>query len=135
MGFRLCIFLTLATTWTQGIEPERLTSVATIRSLTTEQGNQRLPVRLEGVVTFYHSEWGVLFIHDGKDGICVGVPVALRPKELYVVGTRIGVDGVVGPGEFLPVIWPAAIQVLGSGELPTYERLSAEVMFQPSRDS
>lgn len=135
MDFRLCIFLTLATTWIQGIEPERLTSVAKIRTLTTEQGNQRLPVRLEGVVTFFHPDWGVLFIHDGKDGICVGVPVALRPKEPYVIGTRIGVDGVVGPGEFLPVIWPDAIQVLGSGELPTYESLSAEALFQPSRDS
>ena len=134
MGIRLCILLTLATTWIQGTEPERLTSVTAVRALTTEEGSRKLLVRLEGVVTFYHPDWGVLFIHDGEQGICVGVPVSLRPKEPYAVGTRLGVDGVVGPGEFLPVIWPDAIQVLGSGKLPNYENMSAETLFQPSRD-
>jgi signal transduction histidine kinase len=113
---------------------EPLTSAKVIRGLTAEQGQQKLPVRIEGVVTFYHSDWGVLFIHDGEESICVGIPLELRPEQPYETGDRLHVEGVVGPGEFLPVIWPDAIQKRGKGPLPDYQKVSVEQLFTPALD-
>jgi signal transduction histidine kinase len=114
---------------------EPLTSAREIRHLTIEQAHQKLPVRIEGIATFYHSDWGVLFIHDGDESICVGIPLELRPKRPYDTGTRLRIEGVVGPGEFLPVIWPDTIQEKGKGSLPAYQKVSVEDLFSPALDS
>lgn len=111
-----------------------LTTATEIRALTPEQGQERLPLRLDGVVTFYHPEWGVLFLHDGHDGICVGVPEAMRPAQPFEAGANVHVEGIVGPGEFLPVIWPDSIQVNGTAPLPEYRRVTAEDLFTPALD-
>jgi signal transduction histidine kinase len=116
----------------QNVEP--LKSAKSIRELSSEQGQQRLPVLIEGVVTFYHSDWGVLFIHDGEESICVGVPLEIRPSQSYDLGARLRVKGVIGPGEFLPVIWPNTIDELGSGSLPPYRKVSVEDLFTPALD-
>lgn len=115
-----------------GAEP--ITSVTAIRALSPDQGTQRLPVRLDVVVTFYHPEWGVLFVHDGSDGICVGVPLEMRPPAPFEPGNKVHVEGVVGPGEFLPVIWPDSIQQTGIAPLPEYRRVTAEELFTPALD-
>ena len=101
-----------------GVGAEPLTSITAIRALTPEQGSQRLPVSLDGVATCYHSDWGVLFIHDGHDSICVGISKELRPATPYAQGVKLHIEGVVGPGEFLPVVWPSVIREMGQGELP-----------------
>ncbi len=113
---------------------DALTSITAIRALTPEQAEQRQGVVLDAVTTFYHQDWGVLFIHDGKDGICVGVPKNLRPAVPYAKGTQLHVEGVTGPGEFLPVVLPTLIQKQGSGVLPAYQRVSAEELFLPALD-
>ena len=113
---------------------EPLTTTTAIRALTPEQGLQRLPVSLDGVATFYHSDWGVLFIHDGHDSICVGIAEELRPAKPYVKGAKLHIEGVVGPGEFLPVVWPSVIREMGTGELPEHRKVSAEELFLPALD-
>ena len=114
-----------------GAEP--LTTIAGIRALTAEQRGQNLPVRIDAVVTYYHNNWGVLFVHDGKDGICVGVPDDRRDKG-FVPGTKLHVEGVAGPGEFLPVVLPSVLEERGTAPLPASERVSAEQLFEPRLD-
>ena len=128
------LVLSLATALLDCAAAEPLTSITAIRALTPEQGLQRLPVSLDGVATFYHSDWGVLFIHDGRDSICVGISKELRPAKPYVKGAKLHVEGVVGPGEFLPVVWPSTIRELGSGVLPEYRKITAEELFLPALD-
>ena len=113
---------------------EPLTTTTAIRALTPEQGLQRLPVSLDGVATCYHSDWGVLFIYDGHDSICVGIAEELRPATPYVKGAKLHIEGVVGPGEFLPVVWPSAIREMGTGELPEYRKVTAQELFLPALD-
>lgn len=113
---------------------EPLTTATAIRALTPEQGLQRMPVSLDGVATFYHSDWGVLFIHDGHESICVGISKEMRPTVPYVKGAKLHVEGVAGPGEFLPVVWPTVIRQTGTGELPEYRKVSAEELFLPALD-
>ncbi|MFZ4767706.1 MAG: sensor histidine kinase, partial [Roseimicrobium sp.] len=113
---------------------EPMTSVTFIRRLSPEEGARSLPVQLDAVATFYHDDWGVLFIHDGRDSICVGVPPEQRPAKPFAPGDRLRVDGVTGPGEFLPVVLPARIEVQGRGALPEYQKVSAEGLFLPGLD-
>lgn len=113
---------------------EALTTTAAIRALTPEQGLQRPPVRLDGVATFYHGDWGVLFLHDGTESICVGVPELLRPAQAFRPGDRLQIEGVAGEGEFLPVVLPSAIKELGKAAVPAHERVAGEEIFRPSLD-
>jgi len=113
---------------------EPLASVRAIRSLSAEERELSLPVRLDVVVTFYHEAWGVLFVHDGGDGICVGVPEAMRPQVPFKPGTKLHVEGAAGAGEFLPVVLPSKLESRGTAELPEYQRVSAEELFVPAMD-
>lgn len=125
------LFSVVGRVW--AVEP--LTSLPAVRALTPEQGGQRLPVRLDAVVTFYHPAWGVLFVHDGQSGICVGVPEEMRPQAGFAAGARLEIEGVAGPGEFLPVIWPSAIRAKGAGTPPVFKPISAEAIFAPALDA
>lgn len=129
MGF---VLLASAAACIGAMEP--LTDIATIRGLTAEQWNQRLAVRLDAAVTFYHKDWGVLFIHDGRDGICVGVPEILRPAIPFALGERLHIEGIAGPGEFLPVVLPSRIEVTSRGEPTAFHRITGEELFVPSLD-
>lgn len=112
-----------------------LESVRTIRALDDARRSENLPVRLEAVVTYYHPSWGVLFVHDGTDGICVGVSEDKRPTSPFLPGMWLKVEGHAGPGEFLPVVLPSSIQMQGRRDLPAFHQMSAEQLFMPAMDA
>ncbi|MCX6854959.1 MAG: histidine kinase [Verrucomicrobia bacterium] len=114
---------------------EALTTVSAIRSLNSEDRERQLPVKIDAVVTYYHPAWGVLFVHDGVDGICVGVSENQRPTAPFKAGTHLHVQGQIGPGEFLPVILPAILKLGGPGTLPNYQRVNFEELFTPAMDA
>lgn len=126
------LLFVLFSAWSAAAQ-EPLTNISQIRSLSGEQRIKNLPVKLDAVVTYYHLGWGVLFVHDGKDGICVGVPTEQRNKD-FAPGTKLHVEGVAGPGEFLPVVLPSVLEERGTGDLPQAERVSAEQLFEPALD-
>ncbi|MDZ4402140.1 sensor histidine kinase [Prosthecobacter sp.] len=132
-GLRLSLALAFAgLPFVMAAEP--LATVGEVRRLAPETAERRPPVRVEAVVTCYHKDWGVLFVHDGKDGICVGIAEQDRPAQPYAPGMRLSIEGVAGPGEFLPVILPSRIDVSGSGALPEFEKVTAERLFLPGLD-
>ncbi len=114
---------------------EALTSAAAIRALSPEDRELHRPVKLDAIVTYYHPAWGVLFVHDGVDGICVGVSEDQRPAVPYMIGSQLQVQGHVGPGEFLPVVLPSTIEIRGSGALPQYQKVNFEELFTPAMDA
>lgn len=119
----------------QSYAQEVLRSVPAIRALDEAQIHQRLPVELEAVVTCYHHDWGVLFVHDGQDGICVGVAMDQRPATPFKPGTKLRIAGVLGPGEFLPVVWPERLEVIGTAEVPPHHTVNGEDLFSPALDA
>lgn len=129
---RLFALLCLAALPVAGAEP--LTSIQAIRSLSVDRARERPPARLDAVTTFYHPDWGVLFVHDGTSAICVGVPEDKRPAKPFGKGTLLKIAGVVSEGEFLPVVIPEAIQENGTGPLPAYAPVSAEELLRPAMD-
>ncbi len=116
------------------VAAEPLSSVGAVRMLPTEEAARGLPVRLEAVVSCYHPGWGVLLVHDGRDGICVGVSEHLRPVKPFSAGQKLRIEGGTGPGEFLPVILPARLEQIAAGEALNYEKLTAEQLFAPGAD-
>lgn len=129
---RLIVFAWLAAAFSAGGQP--ITSIQAIRELSLEKARERPLVQLEAVTTFYHPDWGVLFVHDGSSGICVGVPEHQRPAKPYAQGTRLSVAGVVSEGEFLPVVLPESILESGTAPLPAFEPVSAQELLTPAMD-
>ena len=132
-GLRITLATVLATA-SMVVAVEPLTTVEAVRHLKPEDAAQSLPVKLEAVVTYYHPDWGVLFTHDGRAGICVGIAEEARPAEGFALGKRLLIEGVTGPGEFLPVILPSSLREVGTGELPPYEKVTGEELFVPGMD-
>ncbi|MFN7561625.1 MAG: sensor histidine kinase [Prosthecobacter sp.] len=123
----LCLTLRL-----MGAEP--IGSIQAIRELPVEKAREHPPARIDAVAIFYHPDWGVLFLHDGTSGVCVGVPEDKRPAKPFAQGARLLVTGEVSEGEFLPVVIPHAIEEHGAGTLPVYRPVSAEELFLPALD-
>jgi signal transduction histidine kinase len=112
-----------------------ITNIPSIRSLSGEEGASFLPVKLDATVTFYHPDWGVLFVHDGQSGICVGLSVEHRPARPFQPGIRLHIEGVAGPGEFLPVVLPDRLEENDtSSAIPTYQPVTAEQFLEPGLD-
>lgn len=128
----LLFCITGAVTFSRG---EPLTSIESIRGLDAEARLKQPETRLQAVVTFYHKDWGVLFVHDGHSGICVGVPETSRPARPFVRGAKLHIEGVVMPGEFLPVVLPSLIREEGAGAEPEFRRVTPEELFQPALDA
>lgn len=98
-AFRLIVFLLFAL-HLMGAEP--IGSIRDIRWMVPDKAREHPPVKIEAVTTFYHPDWGVLFVHDGTEGICVGVPEEKRPAKPFAIGARLQVSGTVSEGGVSP---------------------------------
>lgn len=106
---------------------EELRTAAAVRGLSYEQAQQRTPVRLRGVVTFFDESLYSRFIQDETAGIYLRESTntpALHPGEL------VEIEGQTSPGEYAPIVEPRRIVVVGAAALPapklaTYEQLAS----------
>lgn len=108
-----------------------LTNVAAVRNLKPEEAARRLPVRLQGVVTFVFDRRSC-FIQDQTAGIFVGNGAhfpALIPGDVVLI------EGESGPGEYAPVVQLSEAQVVGRTNLPPAQRVSYEDLATGREDS
>ena len=108
-----------------------LRTVAAIRQLTVEQTRQKIPVHLQGVVTFFDERLYSHFIQDDTAGIYLQFPTNVGPPALSP-GQLVEVTGTCSPGEYAPVVVVDHVQAVGQAPLPaakvgTYERLASGV--------
>jgi hypothetical protein len=108
-----------------------LHSVAAIRGLTMEQTQQKIPVALRGVVTFFDERFYSHFIQDDTAGIYLQFPANVGPPPL-TPGQLVEVTGTCSPGEYAPVVVVDQLHVAGEAALPmpkevTYEQLASGV--------
>jgi signal transduction histidine kinase len=104
-----------------------LYTAAAVRSLTVEQAQAKVRVKLRGVVTFFDSNLYSRFIQDETAGIYLydsGLPVYFAPGEI------VEVEGTSSAGEYAPIVVPERITAVGKSALPvprpvTYERLAS----------
>ncbi|MGB0123872.1 MAG: GGDEF domain-containing protein [Silvibacterium sp.] len=90
-----------------------LSTVQQIRQLTPAELNQRRPVQIEGVVTFYESAEHILFIEDETG------PIFVRTTRIFpfVRGDRIQVRGVTA-NSYHAMVVSEDMRVIGSASLP-----------------
>ena len=55
----------------RGEDHKFITSYREIRSLTRAEASKYLPVRLTGIITFYHPPSSTMFMHQGEDDIFI----------------------------------------------------------------
>lgn len=111
-----CLCLLLAVLQVLGgilrADPETLTSVAPIRSLSREEAPRSVPVRLRGVVKWQDAgATPAFFIHDGEWNIWVSRSLAIDrmiwqggnpPASDSEVGALIELEGITDPGGYAP---------------------------------
>lgn len=106
-----------------------LSSVAAVRTLTAAQAEQKIPVHLRGVVTFFDEQLFSRFIQDDTAGIYLRFPDNVGPPTLKP-GQVVDVTGTCSPGEYAPVVLVSRIRTVGAAPLPapqvvTYEQLAS----------
>ena len=120
-----------------------LTSIRQVHSLSREQANRGYPVRLRGVVTFFHvsKEAGVpspdqlgtnMFIQDRSGATWVAVGKNAPPLK---PGQRIELTGVTAQPGFAPDIVQPRWRVLGSARMPVPVRAEFGRLASTNEDS
>ena len=110
----------------------RLTHVAQIRNLSPDQAACKYPVRVRGVVTYYHGKKGDLFVQDSTGGIFVELGGEEPPLR---AGDFVELEGTSSAGDFAPIIHNPHFQVLGRSPMPKPHRPSFERMGSGVEDS
>jgi signal transduction histidine kinase len=130
-AFLPAFFLTAFTGQTSAHE---LRTVEAIRELTVAQTQQKIPVHLKGVVTFYDERLYSRFIQDATAGIYLQFPANIGPPAL-VPGQLVEVTGTCSPGEYAPVVVVAHVQAVGEAPLPTPKTVTYEQLASGVEDS
>ena len=109
-----------------------LTSAAEIRSLTTAQAAEQIPVCVTGVVTLVEPTWGGSFImQDSTEGVFVTGTISTPPAQ----GDLIEARGVSTPGGYSRAISLQQWKKLGTMPLPKATPISAEDLVAGPEDA
>ncbi len=95
-------------------------TASAVHSLLPEQAEQKYPVLLRAVVTYYDpyidSRHGALFVHDASGGVFVMLPS--RPILPIKPGSLVEITGVSAPGDYAAVVDGSRVQLIGQSGLP-----------------
>ncbi|MGB7762012.1 MAG: ATP-binding protein [Bryobacteraceae bacterium] len=102
---------------------------ARVRALRSLSG--KVPVRLRGVVSYYDSDFHILFFQDPSAGVFVLTP-GFAPVQQ---GDLAELEGVADLGGFAPMVAEARFHVLGKVRLPDPPTVSLVELFSGGFDS
>jgi signal transduction histidine kinase len=111
-----------------------LDSIEAIRTLPPQQAQQRIPVHLNAVVTFFSKDIFSCFIQDATAGIYLTFPEELLPTNLET-GLTVEIEGTTSPGEYAPVIIVDSMTVTGHAKLPSSKSVSYDELATGAEDS
>ena len=115
-----------------GASTKVLQTANEIRVLTPEQAAQGLPVLLRGVATFWDPGLYSRFVQDATAGIYIQ---EMTNMPSVVSGQMVEVEGVTGAGEYVSVIVPKSVKVVGEGKMPAKAPVSLEQLVSGQEDS
>lgn len=110
-----------------------ITTVAKLHSLSAEEAARAYPVHLRGVITYFDSSYGMLFVQDSTGGTFAEAH-ALKNENLHA-GDFADVTGTSDPGYFAPQVGHGAVHVLGTSKLPVPAAESSEDLYTGRKDS
>lgn len=108
------------------------TDANSIRSLSAAEAARNHPVKIRGVVTFSDEVLFSRFVQDETAGIYFGEMTNLPP---FKAGQLIEIEGVTGEGEYVSIVLPKTINVVGEGKLPEKAPLTLEQLVSGQQDS
>jgi hypothetical protein len=108
------------------------TDANSIRALSAAEAARNLPVKIRGVVTFADEALFSRFIQDETAGIYFGEMTNLPP---FVAGQLLEIEGVTDAGEYVSVVLPKSVNVVGEGKLPEKAALTLEQLVSGQQDS
>ena len=108
-----------------------LTHADAVRELTPTEADQKRPVQLQGVVTFFFDGHSC-FVQDESAGIYVG---GGQEFATLTPGDLVQIEGVSGAGDYAPIVRPSKLLVLGHTNLPPARQVSFEDLMTGREDS
>jgi hypothetical protein len=102
--------------------------------LTRVEAKRRLPVSLDGIVTYFDPSRGMMWMQDASSGIYVSID-GIRVPAGIKTGSHALLSGVSAPGGFAPIVLQAHLRNLGASRLPTPVRISEDAAFQGVAES
>ena len=127
VGCRAVLFLSVLATGAgacgpaQDRTPAVLTTVQQIRAIDAADGERGYPVRLQGIVTYYHPQSKSLIVQAGTEGIFVDTGKTEVP---VTAGQEIVIEGSTGPGESSVIVIANKVTVVKAGTMPAAEPVS-----------
>lgn len=112
--------------------PPAMRTAAEVRRLSRQQAREGRPIKLEAVVTFNDPEMRLLFVQDATAGIYVE---SFRHVHRVRPGDRVEIEGVSGPGAFLPIVTQPRVRVVGRAPLPSARRMRPQDLRTGEEDS
>jgi PAS domain S-box-containing protein len=123
----LLVFLLYISVWlshpvlsSDGDLPQ-LTKTSAVKQLSLSAAKLGYPVRLQGHVTYYDTDWRILYIQDAHDGINVELA---QQNNAIKNGQWVEVEGISAPGNFLPIVSKARVKILGQKPHPSARLIS-----------
>jgi len=110
-----------------------LRRVSEVRSISPEEADKGYPVRLEGIVTYYHPEWFILFIQDETAGIYVD-PHGLKEFQVRT-GQRVELQGRTSAGDYAPLIADPHLTVREETSMPPPQKVAIGDLLTGTQDS
>jgi hypothetical protein len=108
-----------------------LTHAEAVRELAPAEADQKRPVRLQGVVTFFFDRHSC-FVQDESAGIYVG---GGQEFATLTPGDLVEIEGISGRGDYAPIVRPSKLLVLGHTNLPPARQVSFEDLMTGREDS
>ena len=112
---------------------ETLTTIKSVRELTSAQADQRRLVEVEATVTYALLPSG-FFIHDETEGVYVTAPTSIQSNLVLHAGDRVRLKAVTDSGEYSPRLLCLSFTNEGSMELPQAKPITPENLFSPELD-
>jgi len=112
---------------------EAVTSVKSVRKLTSDQAAQRRLVEVEATVTYAMLPSG-FFIHDQTEGVYVSIPTSITSNMVLHAGDQVRLKAMTDPGEYFPRLLCLSLTNEGSVELPQATPVTPENLFSPALD-
>jgi signal transduction histidine kinase/ActR/RegA family two-component response regulator len=93
--------------------------------------SERAPVKLRGVISYYDSDFHILFFQDPSAGIFVETPGVAPVRQ----GDLVEMSGFVNLGGFAPMVARASYRLLGRAQLPDPPSVPVVNLFSGTFDS
>ena len=138
MRFRFLILSTLALALlpiqVKADELPLLTTVRQIRSLPAREAGLGYPVRLAAVLTHNEPKDASIFVQDQTGGVYCSLLARDLRADMHD-GQELLLEGITGPGKYLPMLIVRRLTVLGEGNLPQARPTPFEELITGQQDS